>query len=169
MITDIRYRGRVGTVGLESELWVGCPKNHGLIHFRGKAFYLFSETSRSAVRSTYWSKQPERQAIYPWYLVLRLRMSYGIHCFPYAFMACTRTDYFYIVTGSVNGTSAQNATGKIKSLLKCRERGRRHIWRPRKCWLETEKLGTLFSGMQKNGGKFLFVMDIPCEMPWIST
>jgi hypothetical protein len=127
MVTDISDGGRVGIVGLVSELWAGCPKNHSSIRCRGKAFYLFSETSRSAVRSTYWPKQPERQAVYSWPLLLRLRMSYGIPCFPYAFMACARTDYFYIVTGSVNGTSAQNATRKIKSMLKCCARDSRRI------------------------------------------
>jgi hypothetical protein len=51
MITDILVGdgGRIVMVGLVSGLWAGCPKNHGSIRSRGKAFHLFSETSRSAL------------------------------------------------------------------------------------------------------------------------
>jgi len=52
MITDINDEGRDGKVDLVSGLWAGCPKNHGSIRCRGKAFYLFSETPRSSVGST---------------------------------------------------------------------------------------------------------------------
>lgn len=130
MVTHTSDGRRDGIVGIVSGLRAGCPKNDGSIRCRGRDFISSPKRPDRLWETLSVPLMPKTAGASSCSLMAcsaevknELRRT-----FSYSFKAGTRTDYLYVFTESVNGTSTQNARGRMmKSVLKYCAGGRSHI------------------------------------------